>query len=514
MNLQYVLLAAKTMADKGEKEAEHGLPNASQSFKMAAKKYKEAAAIDPANSAQYLSMAESLEQKSTAPISTVKSGSSQTANKADTNKANTTNNKTQRSSATQTKPATQTQTAEAMSVEECLNELNSFIGLTNVKNKVNAWVAQIKMNKKREEMHLPVAQGFSYHLVFTGNPGTGKTTVARIMADIYRSLGILQTGQLVETSRSDLVAGYEGQTGERTRAKIEEALGGVLFVDEAYTLCGNGRDSGKDPFGQEAIDELLKAMEDHRNDLVVIAAGYSDLMEKFLNSNPGLKSRMTNVIEFEDYNPDEMLQILKKSFSSKDCEATYKLTDKAEVLVKKYFTKLYRERDINFGNARTVRNFFQAMYQAQSVRLDALALRKEVTFEDMRCFDESDVTKAMNNDNGGVYAEYENVKNDFTDANIMSAIEKGEYGNVAISICSRLEGLFKYVYKENGDLCEMINSFCQKNGATFGLTNSDYNLLHKIRMYRNSFVHSGSEKSDITSSDALKCLAIIKKLEK
>ena len=184
-------------------------------------------------------------------------------------------------------------------IEDLKKELDTYIGLGEVKREVNNLINMATVFKRREETGLPNAD-FSFHMVFTGNPGTGKTMIARLMARVYRSLGILSKGQLVEVDRSGLVAGYVGQTAIKTSKVIEKALGGVLFIDEAYALNGKGDND----FGQEAIDTLLKAMEDHRDDLVVIVAGYDGLMEKFIQSNPGLESRFNRYLHFDDYTLD------------------------------------------------------------------------------------------------------------------------------------------------------------------------------------------------------------------
>ena len=184
-------------------------------------------------------------------------------------------------------------------MEDLLSELDSYIGLDVVKDEVRSLINMVQVYKLRREHDLPTTD-MSLHMVFTGNPGTGKTMMARMMARIYRSLGILSKGQLVEVDRSGLVAGYVGQTAIKTQKAIEKAMGGVLFIDEAYALNGKSEND----FGQEAIDTVLKAMEDHRDDLVVIVAGYTDLMEKFIHSNPGLESRFNRFLLFPDYTVD------------------------------------------------------------------------------------------------------------------------------------------------------------------------------------------------------------------
>ena len=203
------------------------------------------------------------------------------------------------------------------------------------------------------------------HLVFLGNPGTGKTTVARLLAKIYRAIGVLSKGQLVEVDRSGLVAGFVGQTALKTGEVIEKALGGVLFIDEAYALAN--QDAPND-FGREAIETLLKGMEDHRDDLIVIAAGYTELMGRFLHANPGLESRFNKYFYFEDYNGAQLLAI----FQSMCAKNGYTLDDKATEYAESYFKTLYEERDENFGNARDVRNVFERAVARQSDRVAAL----------------------------------------------------------------------------------------------------------------------------------------------
>lgn len=204
----------------------------------------------------------------------------------------------------------------------------------------------------------------SLHMVFSGNPGTGKTMIARIMARIYRSLGVLSKGHLVEVDRAGLVAGYIGQTAEKTRQVVEKALGGVLFIDEAYTLSAH---KGENDFGQEAIDTLLKAMEDHREDLVVIVAGYDGLMDEFIHSNPGLESRFNRYLHFDDYTVDEMLSILDLQLR----KGQYRLDDGAWKAVREYI-EISNTGSIAFGNARGVRNIFERLLVAQANRLSAI----------------------------------------------------------------------------------------------------------------------------------------------
>ncbi|HOQ37532.1 MAG TPA: AAA family ATPase [Acetivibrio sp.] len=193
-------------------------------------------------------------------------------------------------------------------VSGVLDELNNLIGLESVKKEVKALVDLIKVRKMREERGLPVVP-MSFHLVFTGNPGTGKTTVARLISKIYYYLGLIKTDKVVEVDRAGLIAGYVGQTAAKVQEVINQALGGVLFIDEAYSLIN---ENSSDDYGLEAVSTLLKGMEDHRDKLIVIAAGYEEEMARFINSNPGLKSRFSKQIHFDDYTPLQMLQILKK----------------------------------------------------------------------------------------------------------------------------------------------------------------------------------------------------------
>lgn len=246
------------------------------------------------------------------------------------------------------------------SLDDLRSELDSYIGLAAVKEEVKSLINLAAVYKMRREADLPVAD-MSLHMVFSGNPGTGKTMIARFMARVYKALGILSKGHLTEVDRSGLVAGFVGQTAMKTAKVIEAAKGGVLFIDEAYTLTDH---DGND-FGQEAVDTLLKAMEDQRDELVVIAAGYTDKMDKFISSNPGLRSRFNKYLHFEDYTPEEMAKIFKMN-CEKSC---YTLSEECE----KRLVEVLAEKSTagDFGNARGVRNLFERALTAQATRLAA-----------------------------------------------------------------------------------------------------------------------------------------------
>lgn len=265
--------------------------------------------------------------------------------------------------------------------EDHMKELNEMIGLSRVKEEVASLRNFVLVQEQRKRQGLK-SNNVSYHCVFSGNPGTGKTTVARIVAGIYKDLGILKKGHLVEVQRSDLVAEYVGQTATKTNAKIDEALDGVLFIDEAYTLA----EGGQGDFGQEAINTLLKRMEDDRNRLVVILAGYSNEIQHFIDSNPGLQSRFNRYIHFEDYSYEELLRIFIFNLSKND----FKITRDAFNAIGSIIREQIANKDSKFGNARYIRNMFETVIMKQANRL--ASCKKNPSKEDLMLITLEDIT--------------------------------------------------------------------------------------------------------------------------
>jgi hypothetical protein len=265
-------------------------------------------------------------------------------------------------------------------LQESLAELDRLIGLGNIKQEVRTLTNFLKVQKQREQKNLPTAE-LSLHMVFGGNPGTGKTTVARIVGKIFGAMGILKKGHLVETDRSGLVAEYAGQTGPKTQKKIDEALDGVLFIDEAYTLISS---EGEDPFGHEAVQTLLKRMEDDRDRLVVILAGYPFEMQILLHSNPGLSSRFSRHLEFLDYTPLELAQIFGLMCDKN--QYTLGPLTRAKVIVG--FDYLYQKRDRYFGNGRAARNLFEHAIRLMANRIAGIA---ELTIEQLTLLEPQDI---------------------------------------------------------------------------------------------------------------------------
>ena len=289
--------------------------------------------------------------------------------------------KTKAADAKVSDPEPEEEVAPPEKLEDLLSELDGYIGLEVIKEEVRSLINMVKVYKLRREHDLPTAE-LSLHMVFSGNPGTGKTMMARLMSRIYHSLGILSKGQLVEVDRSGLVAGYVGQTAIKTKKVIDKAMGGVLFIDEAYALNGKSEND----FGQEAIDTILKAMEDHRDDLVVIVAGYTELMEDFVHSNPGLESRFNRFMFFPDYSVEEMMGI----FDMRCKGSCYTLTEDARPLVRDYIAEESADPE-GFGNGRGVRNLFENIVVAQNNRLAKL---ESVTREQLMELTADDVLHA------------------------------------------------------------------------------------------------------------------------
>jgi hypothetical protein len=249
----------------------------------------------------------------------------------------------------------------AASLEDLLAELDELIGLAEVKAEVRRLSSLLQVQKMRADIRLPTVE-ISHHVVFTGNPGTGKTTVARLLSQIFRTLGVVSHGHLVETDRSSLVAGFVGQTAVKTKAVLDSAIGGTLLIDEAYALARGGEQD----FGREAIDTLVKFMEDHREDLAVVAAGYPTEMAELIDTNPGLKSRFTRTLNFPDYSVDELVLI----FERLGAKQQYIPTDGAVSVARAMIASEPRTR--GFGNARFVRNLFEAAVAHQAARLSPL----------------------------------------------------------------------------------------------------------------------------------------------
>jgi Right handed beta helix region/ATPase family associated with various cellular activities (AAA)/AAA lid domain len=273
-------------------------------------------------------------------------------------------------SPTVTEPAKPVVGSGDADIEELLSELDGMVGLPGVKSEVHAVVDEIQVNEWRRRAGLSVGT-VSHHLIFAGAPGTGKTTVARTYGRLLKSLGVLSKGQFREVSRRALVGQYIGHTAEKTSVVFEESLGGVLFIDEAYTLSRQAGSGGD--FGQEAIDTLVKLMEDHRDEVAVIVAGYTTEMSEFLDANPGLASRFSKTIEFENYTPDDLVQIITRMVTAGD----YVMDDEATPVLRGHFARI--AEDPNFGNARDARRLFEGVRKVQSQRLRLLGRMPDMT---------------------------------------------------------------------------------------------------------------------------------------
>lgn len=267
-------------------------------------------------------------------------------------------------------------------LEELLDELNQLVGLQNVKQKVYDLLAYQKIQLLRKEHNLFLPKN-TLHLVFTGNPGTGKTTVARIIGHLYKKIGLLSKGHFMEVSRTDLISGYQGQTALKVKNLIDKAKGGVLFIDEAYSITENEH---SDSYGRECLTELTKALEDYRNDLVVIVAGYTEPMKKFFESNPGLKSRFNTFIEFQDYDKNELYEILLSICKVQD----YVLEEKLNLVIQNHINKLCNNKNENFANGRLIRNLYENLVMNHARRVsnvecptkEDLILLKEEDFKE------------------------------------------------------------------------------------------------------------------------------------
>lgn len=250
---------------------------------------------------------------------------------------------------------------DSRTLNELLEELNCLVGLEKVKEQVNNLITYQTVQKLRRSRGFNSVKG-TLHLAFVGNPGTGKTTVARIVGHIYKQIGLLSKGHFVEVSRTDLIAGYQGQTALKVKKVIEDAKGGVLFIDEAYSITEN---ENSDSYGRECLTELTKALEDYRDDLVVIVAGYTEPMIKFFESNPGLKSRFNTFIEFDDYSSDELLSIVE-SICNDNC---YTLSEGLQTKLESYFRAELEKKDEHFANGRLARNIYDDLVMAHAKRI-------------------------------------------------------------------------------------------------------------------------------------------------
>ncbi len=324
------------------------------------------------------------------------------------------------------------------SIEELLEELNGYVGLSSIKYAVKEFIDYLEFQQERESKGLHRGKSFSINAIFEGNPGTGKTTIARLMGEIFYAMGIVKKGHVIEVDRSSLVGQYVGETAQKTDKLIEDAMGGILFIDEAYTLVKKGG-SGQD-FGQEAIDILLKRMEDKKGDFVVIVAGYPKEMQTFVESNPGLKSRFNHTFTFDDYTPDELLDIFSNAIKKEE----YLIADDATTELKKEFTRLYRKRDASFGNARLVMQMFEKLKIKISKRLVKVD-EKDKSKEVLSKFIIEDITNTLK------------TKDEF---NVQLPIDQ-EALSVALSELNNLFGL-QSIKNEVADLVKLVKYFIKQ----------------------------------------------------
>lgn len=273
---------------------------------------------------------------------------------------------------------------EDKSLEQLLDDLNALVGLYKVKSKVNDLIAYQKVQLLRKDAGLSVPKS-TLHLAFTGNPGTGKTTVARIVGRIYKKIGLLSKGHFMEVSRTDLIAGYQGQTAHKVKNVVEKAKGGVLFIDEAYSITENDH---SDSYGRECLTELTKALEDYREDLVVIVAGYTIPMKQFFDSNPGLKSRFNTFIEFDDYGVCELMDILR----SMSFEDDYIVSDRVQILLEQLLERAVDSKENEFANGRYIRNIFESMVMNHARRIVKM---ESPTIQELRELTENDIPQNL-----------------------------------------------------------------------------------------------------------------------
>ncbi len=489
---------AEQAAQKGSEKT------ARSNFKLAADAYRAAAGENPQEKGRLLTLADEMDSLASGDLGKYYTPPAAATPNAAASKTQQTTKSEQKPADSTEKPQKKTEVDET-ELGEALADLNGLIGLAEVKTRINEWVDQIRLFKVREQRGLPVPP-ITYHMVFTGNPGTGKTTVARLIAKIYHALGIIRENKCKEVGREDLVAQYVGQTAIKTKEVLDEALGGILFIDEAYTLKKEGND-----FGQEAIDTLLKVMEDQRDEISVIAAGYEEDMQKFIKSNAGLSSRFKNFINFADYDGSDLFKI----FAMNCKKRKYVLTEEGKQLCKKYFNDLYAHRDATFGNARDVRNFFEDVVTKQAVRLSH---NGNPTDEELCTILPEDIISVTGGKVNGSASgktdpvktkdEYERISKDNSAGAISDEIKKGNLDGAVVALCVRLEAILKYKYNLEGDLFTMIDEFIVRQGG-----DEKYRILHKLRMKRNTLVHSDGQTVDFTKVDLLAALAIIEEMD-